>query len=226
MVSTSDGITLYVSTGKSLKNVISMPKLVGKTKGQATVELKAFEVEYVTVSNSASVGTVVGQSITPFTVISPEFCDRITLYISDGQGKTGISELELYLYMPDLVGKTVKNAEAEMYDFLTNGIKVTYAEAAEEADIGIIVGQSVEAGTQIPVDYNGEITIYYGTGIAEPETPKVPEVIAPVQPNDPEPEEIPEPIVPEPQTPGGSDATGGAEDDDNDGGFPNGIKIV
>ena len=200
LVSTEDVVTLYVSTGKSLKNVISMPKLVGKTKGQAMMELKEFDVEYVTVSNSASVGTVVGQSVTPFTVICPEFCDEITLYISDGQGKTGISELELYLYMPDLVGKTIKQAEAQMHDFLLNGIKVSYLESEEEAELGVIVSQSVEPGTQIPVNYTEEIRVYYGTGITTPEEPTVPEVIAPVQPEITEPEVI-EPIIPEPITP-------------------------
>ena len=232
MASTADAVTLYVSTGRSLKNVISMPKLVGKTKGQAMMDLKEFEVEYVTVSNSASVGTVVGQSVTPFTVICPEFCDKITLYISDGQGKTGISELELYLYMPDLVGKTLKKAEAEMYDFLSNGIKVTYLESEEEADVGIIVKQNVEAGTQIPVNDPDDIVIAYGTGITAPEEPEVPEVIAPVQPDEPV---IPEPIIPEPVIPTPEEPEvpevivpvqpEGSEVED-DGGFPDGIQIV
>ncbi len=198
MVSTADGVTLYVSTGKTLKNVISMPKLIGKTKGQAMIDLKEFEVEFITVSNSANVGTVVGQSITPYTVISPEFCDKITLYVSDGQGKTGISELELYLYMPSLVGNNINFAKNEMNEFVMNGIKVSYLPSEEEAEVGIVTQQSVEAGAQIPVNYGEEIIIYVGTGITEPEEPQVPEVIAPTQPTEPEPEEVIEPIIPTP----------------------------
>lgn len=174
LVSTLDTITLYVSTGKSLENVIAMPKLVGKTKGQAMVELAEFEVEYITVANSASVGTVVAQSITPYTVISPEFCDKITLYVSNGQGNTGIAELDLYLYMPNLVGSSINKAESEMSDFVSNGIKVTYMPSEEEAEVGIITGQSLEAGTQVPVNYADEIIIYYGTGITETVTPTEP----------------------------------------------------
>ncbi len=198
MVSTADGVTLYVSTGKSLKDVIAMPKLIGKTKGQAMIELKEFEVEFVTVSNSANVGTVVGQSITPYTVISPEFCDKIILYVSDGQGKTGISELELYLYMPSLVGNNINFAKDEMNEFVMNGIKVSYLPSEEEAEVGVVTQQSVESGTQIPVDYAEEIKIYVGTGITEPEEPLVPEVIAPIQPSEPDVEDIPEPIIPDP----------------------------
>ncbi len=178
MVSTEDSITLYVSTGKKLNNVMAMPKLVGKTKGQAMVDLAEFEVEYVTVSNASSMGTVVGQSIAPYTVISPEFCDKITLYISDGQGKTGLDRLELYLYMPELLGQNIHEAEDMMYEFIFNGIKVTFAESSEEAELGTVTGQNVEAGTQIPVNYADEIIIYYGTGLkSEPEItdPDMPE---------------------------------------------------
>ncbi len=165
MVSTADSVTLYVSTGKKLNNVIAMPKLVGKTKGQAMVDLAEFNVEYVTVSNSASMGTIVEQSIAPYTVISPEFCDKIILKVSDGQGKTGISQVELYLTMPSLVGENLQTAEDMMYDFISNGIKVTFAASETLAEVGIITGQSLEAGATVPVNYSEEIIIYYGVGM-------------------------------------------------------------
>ncbi len=192
MVSQSDIITLYVSTGKKLHNVISMPDLVGKTKGQAMIDLQDFEVEFITVSNSSSVGTVVGQSVSPYTVISPEFCDKIVIYISDGNGKTGLETDNLYLYMPSLVGKSIRTAENELKKFTANGIKVSFKESAEEAEVGIVTAQSIEAGTRIMVNFSDEIIIYYGTGISEPEPEPQPE---------PEPE--PEPEEPTDEKPSG-----------------------
>lgn len=194
MASTTDAITIYVSTGKKLKNVISMPDLVGETKGQAMVELKDFDVEYITVSNSASVGTVVGQSITPYTVISPEFCDKIKIYISDGNGKTGLETESIYLYMPNLVGKDIALAEEALKKFTENGIRVVFRESNEEGEVGIVLSQSVEAGTKILVNYSEEIVIYYGTGIKEPEEPEIP-VVVPTPPTV-EPEEPEEPEEP------------------------------
>ncbi len=197
MVSTTDAITLYVSTGKKLQNVISMPDLVGETKGQAMVELKDFDVEYITVSNSSAVGTVVGQSVTPYTVISPEFCDKIKLYISDGNGKTGLETDSIYLYMPSLIGKDIAQAEEELKKFTSNGIKITFKESDEEGEVGIVVSQSLEPGTKILVNYSEEIVIYYGTGIKEPEVPDEP--ITPSEPTVPvEPDE---PANPEPDEP-------------------------
>ncbi|MBQ5746987.1 MAG: PASTA domain-containing protein, partial [Clostridia bacterium] len=189
LVSQSDIITLYVSTGKKLNKVISMPDLVGETKGQAMIELQNFEVEYVTVSSSSFVGTVVGQSITPYTVISPEFCDKIVLYISDGNGDTGIESDNLYLYMPSLVGKNIRTAEKELEKFKLNGIKITFKEGEEEAEVGIVTSQSIEPGERLMVNFAGEIVITYGTGITEPEPEPQP------QPQ-PEPEPEPEPSNP------------------------------
>lgn len=187
MVSKTEEITLYVSSGKKLKNVISMPDLVGETKGQAMIDLKDFEVEYITVSNSSSVGTIVWQSVAPFTVVSPEFSDKIILYVSDGNGETGLDTDNLYLTMPSLVGKSIIKAESEMRKFTSNGIKVVYKEAEEEAEVGIVTAQSVDAGSKIMVNYSGEIVVYYGTGITEPE----PEPTVPDTPTvTPDPEEV------------------------------------
>lgn len=173
MVSTEDPVTLYVSTGTQLKSVISMPKLIGKTKGQAMVELSEFNVEYVTVSSAENAGTVVKQSINPYTVVSPEFCDKITLYISDGKGKTGTSGLQLYIVMPNLVNSDISTAETEMNEFVMNGITVTYLPSDKPADVGIITDQSIEAGTQVPVNFDGEIIIHVGTGKSSEDTPGI-----------------------------------------------------
>jgi hypothetical protein len=90
--------------------------------------------------------------------------------------------------MPSLVGKSVVVAEKELQKFTSNGIKVTFAPSAEEAEVGIVTGQSVEAGTMLLVNYSGEIIVYFGTGFSEPETPD--------EPITPETPEIPdEPVV-------------------------------
>lgn len=199
-LNTNEGVTLYVSTGRKLKNVISMPKVIGKTKGQALVELKDFDVRCVVVTDSASLGTVVGQSITPYTIVSPEFCDEIILYVSDGRGVAGTSAMEFYLYMPTVVGLHINEAKTAMYDIESNGIKVSYVESKTEAEIGLITEQSIEAGEPIPIDFAGEIIISVGKGITKVEEPEVPEVIAPIHPDDPV-EEEPTPIIPVPGDP-------------------------
>ncbi|MBE6700447.1 MAG: Stk1 family PASTA domain-containing Ser/Thr kinase [Ruminococcaceae bacterium] len=194
-VSVTDTITLYVSLGKPLQNVMAMPNLVGKTKGQAMVELEKFEVEYVTVSNSKPQGTVVGQSVTPYTVISPEFCDKITLWVSDGNGKEAISDLDIYLYMPNLVGENIITAEEKMAPFVENGIKIQYLKSPTEAEVGIITDQSLDAGTRIMVNYSETITIYYGTGITKPEPEPEPENPEVTEPTDNEEKEDDGPVV-------------------------------
>ena len=186
MASTSDSVTLYVSTGRSLENVMAMPNLVGKSRGQATVELKDFNLEFVTVSNSADVGTVVGQSITPYTVICPEFCDTIKLFVSDGAGKTGIDEVKLYIVMPSLIGKSILDAEEAMAEFIANGIKVTYKESEIEAEVGEITEQSIPADEKVPLNYDGEIVIRFGTGysqVEEPPVPSLPELPSIIKPD-------------------------------------------
>ncbi len=186
MASTADSVTLYVSTGRSLENVMAMPNLVGKSRGQATVELKDFNLEFVTVSNSADVGTVVGQSITPYTVICPEFCDTIKLFVSDGAGKTGIDEVKLYIVMPSLIGKSILDAEEAMAEFIANGIKVTYKESEIEAEVGEITEQSIPADEKVPLNYDGEIVIRFGTGysqVEEPPVPSLPELPSIIKPD-------------------------------------------
>jgi len=199
-LNTDEGVTLYVSSGRKLKNVISMPKVIGKTKGQALVELSDFDVKCVVVTDSASLGTVVGQSITPYTIVSPEFCDEIVLYVSDGRGLSSSSAMELYLYMPTVVGLHINEAKTAMYDIESNGIKVSYVESKTEAEVGLVTEQSIEAGEPIPIDYTGEIIISVGKGITKTPEPEVPEVIAPIHPDEPI-EEEPTPIIPVPTDP-------------------------
>ncbi len=158
----TDTITLYVSSGKSLKNVLSMPDLTGKMKGEAAIALKEFNVEYVTVSDASDIGTVVWQSVDAHTVISPEFCDKITLFVSDGT----LSEEDepLYLTMPDLKNKTIAEAEELLREIASYGIKISYEVMWESLPAGTVFYQSVEPGAMVLINYAKPIKIFYSDG--------------------------------------------------------------
>lgn len=162
VVKPTDTITLYVSSGKSLKNVIAMPDLVGKTKGDAAVALEKFEVEYITVKDAADVGTVIWQSIDPHTVVSPEFCDKIVIYVSDGT--LAESDTPFYLTMPDLKNKTIAEAEELMREIASYGIKIDYQVMWESLPAGTIYYQSVEPDAMVLVNYSKPIKIFYSDG--------------------------------------------------------------
>ena len=163
VVSLDDTITVYVSSGKKLKNVLSMPDLVGKTKGEAAVTLDKFTVEYLTVPDGASIGTVVWQSIEPHTVISPDFCEKITLFVSDGT-LTESDTNPLYLLMPALIGHSLPEAEELMREIQSYGIKVEYIKTWESLPEGTVFDQSVEAGATILLDSIKPIKIFYSDG--------------------------------------------------------------
>mgnify|MGYP003307231427 CR=1 FL=1 len=203
LVKPTDTITLFVSTGKSLKKTISMPDLIGMTKGEAAVLLKDFNVEFITVANSEDMGTIVFQSIEDRTVISPEFCDKIVLYVSDG---TKSENTTFYLTMPDLVGKNLGEAEELMLEIASYGIKVTYIEEYESHPAGTVFSQSVLPGESILVNYSYPIEIHYSNGqkpventdsdVTHPVDPTVP-----VDPTTPEEPTVPdEPVQDTPVT--------------------------
>ncbi len=160
-VKPTDKITLYVSSGKSLKNVLSMPDLVGKTKGEAAVALEKFEVEYVTVADSADVGTVIWQSVDAHTVVAPEFCDKIRIFVSDG---TLAESDTFYLVMPDLKNKSLPEAQELMREIASYGIKIDYQAQWESLPAGTVYYQSVEAGATVLVNYSKPIKIFYSDG--------------------------------------------------------------
>lgn len=160
-VKPTDKITIYVSSGKSLKNVISMPDLVGKTKGEAAVALEKFNVEYVTVADSADVGTVIWQSVDAHTVISPDFCDAIRIFVSDG---TLAESDTFYLVMPDLKNKSLSEAEMLMREIASYGIKIDYQEQWESLPAGTVYYQSIEAGATVLVNHSKPIKIFYSNG--------------------------------------------------------------
>ena len=173
-VKTTDEIILYVSTGKPLKNVLSMPDMVGKTRGEAMVELKDFNVEFLTVADEADVGTVIWQSIEPYTVISPDFCDKITLYVSDGALSEETTQ-PFYVVMPDLYNLTLEEARDKMTEIASFGIKVVYEAKAEALPVGVVCGQSVEAGSTVLINHTKPITVYYSDGSLIVDEPTVDE---------------------------------------------------
>ena len=75
--------------------------------------------------------------------------------------------------MPNLVNSDISTAETEMNEFVMNGIKVTYLPSDKPADVGVITDQSIEAGTQVPVNFDGEIIIHVGTGKSSEDTPGI-----------------------------------------------------
>lgn len=176
LVKPTDEIILYVSTGKPLKNVISMPDMVGKTRGEAIVTLKEFNVEFVSVADAADVGTVIWQSIEPHTVISPDFCDKITLYVSDGALSEETTQ-PFYVIMPDLYNSTLDEARDKMTEIASYGIKIVYEAKADALDAGVICAQSVEAGATILINHTKPITVYYSDGTLKQEEPTVDEPI-------------------------------------------------
>ncbi len=163
VASVDDTITIYVSSGKKLKNVLSMPDLVGKTKGEAIVTLEEFNVEFWEVPDSFAIGTVVWQSIEPHTVVSPEFCEKITLFVSDGS-LTESDTKPLYLLMPDLIGKDLHEANQLMRDIMSYGIKVEFIKTWESLPEGTIFDQTLEPGATILLDSTKPIKVFYSDG--------------------------------------------------------------
>ncbi len=189
LVKPTDTITLYVSTGKNLKNVLSMPDLTGKMKGEAAVVLKDFEVEYITVSDASDIGTVVWQSVDAHTVISPEFCDKITLYVSDGT----LSEDDdpFYLIMPDLMNKTLAEAEELMREIASYGIKISYEVMWESYPAGTVFYQSTDAGAMVLINHSKPIKIFYSDGNKPAQNVEPDEPVLPDEPALPDTEETP-----------------------------------
>ena len=159
MAKPTDTIVIYVSSGKKLQNVISMPDLVGKSKGEAAVELQEFEVEYEVVDDAEDEGVVIWQSIDKHTIIAPEFCDKIVLYVSNG--KLSEKTSPLYLVMPDLTNKTLAEAEMLMRDISSYGIKIVYEAKEEALPAGTVFYQSVAPEAMVLINHSKPITIYY-----------------------------------------------------------------
>ena len=159
-ISPEDKVEIYVSLGRTLNHAIAMPNLEGSTKGQAIAKLGNFDLEFKTVAHEKKKGTIISQSITPQTVISPEFCDTIIFYVSDGslEGQRGY---KTELPMPSLVDMTLGEARDAMLEFEEYGIVVEFLPETEGLADGIISAQSIPAGESVPTSFEEIITVTY-----------------------------------------------------------------
>ena len=138
-------ISVVVSLGK---NIVTVPKVVGMTLEEATKTLEDLGLKIETeeeYSSKVEAGYIIEQSIKEDEKIDAG--ETITLKVSKGIEKVTV---------PDLIGKTEKDAKSEIK---SAGLKLKTTSTAEDLskDDGIVLKQSIEAGTE--VDKNSEITI-------------------------------------------------------------------
>ena len=156
-IAVNEPITLDVSKGPK---EVTMPGLEGKTFEAAEKVLKDLGFITVTrndVENDAPIDEVVGQSVTKGdkVIVTTE----IVLDVSKGPKMATV---------PNVVGKTFEDAEAELKAW---GFKVvTRLDVENNAAIGLVVSQSVAKDTQVPV--NTEIVLEVSKGPAAPVTTK------------------------------------------------------
>ena len=117
---------------------------------------------------------MIGQSIEPHTVIVPDFCDKITVYVSDGTLSEG--DNKLYLIMPDLKFKSIGEAQEAMREIASYGISIKYELMWESYPAGTVYYQSIEPGATVLINHSKPIKIFYSDGNkpaqnTEPETP-------------------------------------------------------
>ncbi len=156
-------IVLEISKGPEQK---AMPKVTGKTYDEAYDQLKKLGFMDVTPEEAKDysdepAGTVIAQSVEDGTMT--EVTASIVLTVSKGP------HMET---MPDLKGMTYEAA----YDKLIGmGFAVVNrADVENEAEAGLVIGQSVEKDTEVAVSTVIELTVSTGPAIPEPTTKTVP----------------------------------------------------
>jgi len=140
-------ITVVISKGR---NLVKVPKVVGKKVDEATVELENLglivnvEEEY---NKKVEAGYVIEQSAEAKTEIDAG--ETITLKVSKGIEK---------VIVPDLIGKTEDVAR----DMITeSGLKLryTYTDVDESMPDGVVIYQDLEANTEVDKDSYINISI-------------------------------------------------------------------
>ncbi|MCW2795608.1 Stk1 family PASTA domain-containing Ser/Thr kinase [Nocardioides sp.] len=159
-------VDIVVSTGKP---IVSVPSVVGQTKGQARDTLRAlkFQVVLEEMESDAQKGQVVetkpaaGQAVTEGSTI--------TVYYSDGQEK-----------VPDVVGKQQSEAEQLVRDagFVPNVVETN--DTTEPA--GTVIDQSPDAGGPQP---EGTVVTIVVSTYVEPTQPSSPTDTVPTSPTFP-----------------------------------------
>ena len=138
-------ISVVVSLGQ---NLVKVPKVTGLTQDDATKQLEdlglVVNVEE-TYSNKVEAGYVIEQSVKENEEIDAG--ESITIKVSKGTEKVTV---------PDLTGKTESEAKTAIKDA---GLKLKTVVTTEDTtkDDGVVVKQSLEAGTE--VEKNATITI-------------------------------------------------------------------
>ncbi len=150
-------IVLTISKGPAQK---VMPNVVGKTYEDAyqLLENMGFLDIYPTeVESNEPAGQVLEQSEKADTLI--EITKEIELKVSKGPKMVP---------MPDLTGKTFESAKQQLLDL--GFTVINSVEVENNADAGLVVDQSVEKNTEIPI--TTEITLQVSSGPAIPDTVK------------------------------------------------------
>ena len=140
-------ITVIISKGR---NVVTVPKVVGLTKEEAVEELEALGL-LVNVTEDydkkVEAGIVIEQDVKQDTEIDAG--ETVTIKVSKGIEKVTV---------PDLLGKTEEEAKKLIKD---NGLKLKTTATAEDTtkDDGVVIKQSLEAGTEVEKDSSITITV-------------------------------------------------------------------
>ena len=140
-------ITIVVSKGR---NLVTVPKVVGKTKDEAVTELEELDLivnveeDY---SKKVEAGYVIEQSVKEKEEIDAG--ETITIKVSKGVEMTTV---------PDLNGKTEEEAKNLIKE---NGLKLKKVEVAtdESKADGIIIMQDLEANSEVEKDSYITITV-------------------------------------------------------------------
>jgi serine/threonine protein kinase len=141
-------VRVYVSLGKAKAQV---PNVAGMTQADATAAIKAagFEIGTITPGNSATIKLDKVVSTTPTSGTELNAGDKVDMVVSNGK-----------FDLPDLKGKTVKDASTELSKLLVNPI-IKADPSCPKATDPTVNSQSVKPGV---VTQGTAITLTYCSG--------------------------------------------------------------
>lgn len=188
-------ITVIVYISKGMES-FEMPDVVGKTHASADTTLRNKDLkptyEFEETEDESKVGLVA--STDPEAGSNVKSGDSVTVTVYRGATQTVAK-------VPDVRGKTVEDAEAELKSFKFNNIERDY-DYDDEVGEGKVISQGGPAvGEEAPVESVIVLVVSRGPKPTEAPTPEptTPEPTTP-EPTTPEPT-TPEPTTPEPTTP-------------------------
>jgi len=141
-------VRVYVSLGKAKAQV---PNVAGMTQADATAAIKAagFQVGTITPGNSATVKLDRVVSTTPVSGTELNADDKVDLIVSNGKFE-----------LPDLKGKTIKDAGNELSKLLVNPVIKANPDCPKAAD-PTVYSQSVKPGL---ISQGTSLTLTYCSG--------------------------------------------------------------